>query len=686
MKNLVTNHLNQNLFLLIFLSLVFVSCTKTLPLLEDPNPVDDNSIFGDLVVSENFDWETSSVVKASVYTLSNTGSAISGIKISLRTDYSVYDGKDIASGFTNSNGHFETDYRFATITDSLVLATNYLGFVSEVKVPITNGNLDYVFGGIPDRTDDEPVAPSFKRTSDSDTEIDLKDLGDWKSDGTPKYLEKNDDEISSDFLSDLNDALPEYQPVPDYHPEYLLDQFQQYITITEESDVYVTFVTEGASYLNTLCFYTFDENDPPQSIDDIEEATIIFPNASFKNSGGGLYSGDKVNIGEFDAGTSIGWLLISDAYDTKEKEVTDGKNYFFSQKNLNPESNPDNQQHIVLLKDEERDLFLIAFEDMERPDGDNDFNDVVFYVTSNPVDGISNTGIPKMGEVYVDNDTDKDGVDNNSDAYPEDATKAFNSYYPSQGNYATIAFEDLWPSKGDYDFNDLVLDYNYNTITNADNKVVQLEGDFIVRANGAGFKNGFGFELGNILSSQVNSVSGSDLQEGYIGLNSNGTEAGQTNATIIVFDNAKNQNQGNWNTDPTKTFVEPTETIHIVVKFTTPISLDQFGLAPFNPFIIINKERGREVHLPNYQPTNLADLSYFGEFNDDSNLSSGKLYKTVGNLPWAINFPSKFDYPIEKASISTPYLKFISWVESSGALFPDWYIDLATYRNSDFIY
>ncbi|MBN1650532.1 MAG: LruC domain-containing protein [Bacteroidales bacterium] len=684
MKNFATKHLIKTGFLYVLVALLFVSCTKTLPLLEEPTPVDENSVFGELIVNENFDWETSSYVKSSIYTLSNTGTAISDIKVSLRTDYLANNGKDIAGGFTNSDGHFQMDYRLATITDSLVVATNYLGFVSGVKVPVIDGNLNWTFGGVPDRTDEESAAAAFKRTSD--TEIDLKDLGSWKSDGTPRYLEKDEDDISSDFLADLNDALPENQPVPDYHPEYLSDQFQQYITITEESDVYVTFVTEGAGYLNTLCFYTFNENNPPESIDDIDEATIIFPNASFKHSGGGLYSGDKVKIGEFDAGTSIGWLLIADGFDTKEKDVKDGRNYFFSQKNLNPENNPDNQQHIVLLKDEERDLFLIAFEDLERPDGDNDFNDVVFYVTSDPADGISNTGIPKMGEVYVDNDTDKDGVDNTSDAYPEDVTKAFNNYYPSQGNYATLAFEDLWPSKGDYDFNDLVLDYNFNTITNADNKVVQLEGDFIVRANGAGFKNGFGFELSNILSSQVNSVSGNDLQEGYINLNNNGTEAGQTNATIIVLDNAKNHNQGFWNTDPSKAFVEPTKTVRIVITFTSPISQDQFGLAPFNPFIIINEERGRELHLPNYQPTNLADLSYFGEYNDDSNLSSGKLYKTVGNLPWAINFPSQFDYPIEKASISTPYLKFISWVESSGTLFPDWYLDLSGYRDTDYIY
>jgi hypothetical protein len=32
--------------------------------------------------------------------------------------------------------------------------------------------------------------------------------------------------------------------------------------------------------------------------------------------------------------------------------------------------------------------------------------------------------------------------------------------------YGTLAYEDLWPSKGDYDFNDLVVDYDFNIVKN----------------------------------------------------------------------------------------------------------------------------------------------------------------------------------------------------------------------------
>lgn len=668
--------------ILISLSVGISSCTKSLPQLEDPNPPSEETVFGNLIVSDNFNWETSITVSATIQTLDNTGVPISHVKVSLNTDYELFAGKKIISGYTNASGVFEFNSNIASAIDSLVVSTDYLGFVRELKIPIIDGKIDYTFGGVPVPHEEEPDLP--KNKSSLDTDIDLETIGKWYNDGTPKYLEKNGDHITSDFLAEINTAFPENKPVPQYHPEYLENNYDQNIYLNQSADVWVTFVAEGAGYLNTLAYYTFDKNDPPQEMDDIDEATIIFPNASFKNSGGGLNSGDKVYLGQFSAGTSIGWLLIADGYEEKGHKVTDGENYFFSHKNLNPEHDKENQQHVVVLKDAKRNIFVISFEDMERPDGDADFNDVIFYATCNPASAVDDSSIPIMGDVEEDTDADDDGVEDNFDDYPNDAAMAFNNYYPSQGNYATLAFEDLWPSKGDYDFNDLVLDYNFNTITNADNKVVKLKGTFSIRAIGAGFHNGFGFELENILSNQIQSVTGTELQEGYISLNGNGTETGQKNATIIVFDDAKNH--GNWNTDPTTAYIPPTELFEVVITLTAPIAADQFGLAPFNPFIIVNKERGREIHMANYSPTDLVNLDYFGTFNDDSNEATGKYYKTTGNLPWVINIPTPFDYPIEKVSIATPYLKFIPWVESSGTLFTDWYLDLPSYRNSTFIY
>jgi hypothetical protein len=549
------SRLITTLFLLLIFSIS--SCVKKLPIQENPiTDYNDETILSGLTINEHFDWETSNIVNSSIQTLSNTGTAIPNIKVSLFTDYEIFDGKEIISGYTNANGLFEIDYRFASATDSLVVATDYLGFVTEVKVPIIAGKLNYIFGGIPAESNIVGVAPSYKSTEDFD-DIDLNFLGSWDDDGVPSYLVSPRDDITYDFLIDINSSLPSKESVPDNHPEYLFDSYEQTITLTETANIWITFVSEGSKDRNTLAYYTFDSNNPPEDDNDITECTVIFPNASFKRSKGGLYSGDKVDLGQFSAGTSIGWLLITDAYDKKDYIVEEGDDYIFSHKVLNELSDSPYQQHIVMLKDINRERFIIAFEESERPKKDEDFNDNIFYATVSPVSAIEDGLYPTIGSNVVDNDRDDDGVDNTFDDYPDDNTKAFNNYYPSKTNLATLAFEDLWPSKGDYDF---------NTITNANNDVVKLEGEFIVRAIGAGFHNGFGFELKNILTGQVSAASGSSLQEGYINLNSNGTEAGQTNATIIVFDNAKNL--GYWNTDPTSPFITPTEIVNIDITLT----------------------------------------------------------------------------------------------------------------------
>ncbi|MEA3505696.1 MAG: LruC domain-containing protein [Bacteroidota bacterium] len=287
-------------------------------------------------------------------------------------------------------------------------------------------------------------------------------------------------------------------------------------------------------------------------------------------------------------------------------------------------------------------------------------------------------------------DSDGDGIQDSDDDYPNDPARAFNNFMPAAG-YGSLAFEDLWPGKGDYDFNDLLLDYQFTTVTNALNKVTDVEGSFVVRAIGAGLRNGFGFQFpGNSIQTSDITVSGSILKDNYITLNDNGTEAGQEKPTIIVFDNANKillTNSGfGANVDPNVPYVEP-DTIAISIAFTTnTYVISDIDIVNFNPFLIVDEERGKEIHLADYPPTSLMDKSYFGTMDDDSNPNTGKYYKTDENLPWAINIPESFDYTIEKAKITSGHLKFYEWAISSGSDYADWYQNKTGYRNSDNIY
>ena len=289
-------------------------------------------------------------------------------------------------------------------------------------------------------------------------------------------------------------------------------------------------------------------------------------------------------------------------------------------------------------------------------------------------------------------DTDGDGVIDSEDAYPNDSTRAFNNYFPAEIK-GSLVFEDSWPSKGDYDMNDVVVDYQFKNITNAHNQLVETFATFTLKASGASYNNGFGFQLAtNDIPSSAMQVTGSSIKESYLMLNSNGTEQGQNKSTMIVFDNAYDvlQYPGSglgFNTTPGAPYVTPyTITLHIIY---TPYTYteQQLDIAHFNPFIIVNKVRGKEVHLLDYAPTALVNPAFFGTGDDKSVPAQGKYYKTANNLPWALNMYNGFNYPNEKAEITKAYLHFIDWVLSNGTSYTDWYTNTAAgYRNNTNIY
>lgn len=290
----------------------------------------------------------------------------------------------------------------------------------------------------------------------------------------------------------------------------------------------------------------------------------------------------------------------------------------------------------------------------------------------------------------VATDTDGDGIQDADDDFPSDPARAFVNYFPASG-YGSLAFEDLWPGKGDYDFNDLVVDYGFEIVTNASNKVSDVISNTVVRAIGAGFNNGYGFQFSNdqIQDNDV-FVTGSSLENNIVTLAENGLEIGQDKPTVIVFDNAKNVLQAisgfGVNVEQDAPYVEP-DTVVINIAFTPGLyEIADLDLVNFNPFIIIDGIRGKEVHLPNYMPTSLVDLAYFGTSDDDSDPAIGRYYKTANNLPWAINIAESYDYTVEKSEITSGYLHFGDWAESSGGIYQDWYQNLSGYRNDAHIY
>lgn len=658
----------------------FNSCIKS------PNdiPVDETSI-DNMVISPNFKFVTTQDVDVNISTLDNTGSPVKNIRVNVYSDLPEKGGALIISGATDQNGLLSVAYKIPAWVDSLAVGTDAIGFVNMQKVKVTSGSLNVVLGGKKQSSSGKrSVEAIFNATSSI-----FKSLGTYDALGVPNYLTTPDDVVDAAFLSDLNATLPEGVDLPNTFPKYFNNANQSNLHLLEPSDVYVSFVHEGTKTTNTLAFYKYKVGSAPQAPADIDTLFVIFPNTSYSGSGGGLSSGNRVKIGSFPAQTMIGWALIKGGY--SGTSVTTGQTIFYADKGLNPEKNVNLTKHTVFFNDIGRAKFLLAFEDIDRTVGngsDNDFNDVVFHVTSNPIVAINPVDVPVP--TYTAADADKDGVSDNFDAYPSDPAKAFNNYYPAQGTVGTLSFEDQWPYKGDYDLNDMVIDYNFNQVTNATNQVVQIIASLTVKAIGASYHNGFGIQL-PITSDLVASITGTDVRKSIISKNPNGTEAKQSKATIIMFDDAFNllPHPGGKdlgvNTTIGAPYVTP-KTIVITISLASPVSLSSMGTPPYNPFIFINQNRGREVHLIDHLPTDLADKSLIGSAQDHGDPATGKYYVTVPGQPYAIDIAGPFDHPVEKAMVTKAHLKFFNWGQSGGTQYYDWFKPLTGYRNDANIY
>ncbi len=672
------------------------------------------------VAPDGFNYNTSKTVQIEIRLLTNTNQPISGVPVNFFDPKSTSSTQSLFKAISDKNGNVTGTLTIPGYLDTMVVRTSYIGLPVDVKVKLVNNTLLATIGGsngvsgnvVADVQEESgygkiSLSASTKAGTDFSYPIntDYPNLFDVsgryvQSDGRPSYL-AGKDAVSASLLDNINASLPEGQELGSTHPDYMASSAVNTVNMVKASEVWVTFVHEGAGYKNSLAYYVYDTNNPPTTENAIKEATYVFPNAT-TGVDGALETGDKVKLKNVPAGKSIGFVLLQDAWSAKKGPkgkysnywgVNTGSQKFYSNTAINPESTK--KKHSIMLYDDENDLFVMGFEDLNRESAsannglasDNDFNDLVIYITSNPVDAISTDGVPIIDKA---DDADGDGVKDNFDEFPNDPTRAYKNYYPARDAYATIAFEDNWPKTGDYDLNDLVMKYRYTYVTNAQNKVVELFAEYDVAASGADNKNGFGVEF-PFSSSLIKEVTGQKISGSYIQFAANGTEAGQSKAVIIPFDSQDNVVRNPDGVQFVNTLMEQNkvsgEVINLKISFNSPIDASTLGEAPYNPFLISNGQRGVEIHLPGYSPTNKADKSLFGTEADNSSETANRYYLTTDNRPWGLNFTEQFDYPVERQNIENAYLHYMDWARSGGKTFTDWYKTTGSeYRNTAYIY
>jgi hypothetical protein len=188
------------------------------------------------------------------------------------------------------------------------------------------------------------------------------------------------DNISDSLLAFIDSLLPESKNLTLSHPELFSSSAIADISVTQASDVYVTFVKQGGIWNNALAFYTYSTSQPPASAKDIKNIIYFFPNVGHLST---LTPGDKVKIGSFTSGTSIGFVLMQNAWDSTKATLNNDAVHFCTNDVLNPETDVTKKKHAVIIPYNPESKVLVGFEDFNRMDPacDNDFNDVLFYCT-----------------------------------------------------------------------------------------------------------------------------------------------------------------------------------------------------------------------------------------------------------------------------------------------------------------
>lgn len=545
----------------------------------------------------------------------------------------------IATGFTDIQGRYIKPASFPTAVSEVYIYSPDFGVPTLYKTKVVGSDVSakITFENALD------VTPVDSSTRSAQTRSSLKFitnvipnvLGTWNvNTGRPNYLDASQ-KINVDAT--LKSYITTYFPEGKNNVGTNLVSDDADILIKEDANVVVNYFGGDTGAQSVFAYYCYSEN---ASIDEIRQAAkhacvIIFPNAH--KSSLGNYSGVAVNLkyinetGSFPeeeperipAGTKIGFLIWNDGW----RGVKANGNMFYSTKSLNSDKISHTAIFAAKNKAGER-VNVITMEDWKN--GENDYNDVAFVISSNPIAAIEVPDVPNPG--------DRQGTEKYS---------------------GVLGFEDNWPEQGDYDLNDVVMKYQSSVDYNIDNKVLNIIDKFTLAWTGANYKNSFAYEVPFDLSKASK-------------VTVNGSEASSYSGNVItLFKDAKAElGVSNVNAEDMINQNIQEKTYTVSIQFNNPTLDKSVVVAPYNPFIKVFNS-ATEVHLTDHKPTTGAN----NRFPSGADISRGDVDGTYfickDGFPFAIHVDARLDASIlnldlkkENQRIDKTYPKFAEWAKT----------------------
>jgi len=543
----------------------------------------------------------------------------------------------IATGFTDIQGRYIKPASFPTAVSEVYIYSPDFGVPTLYKTKVVGSDVSakITFENALD------VTPVDSSTRSAQTRSSLKFitnvipnvLGTWNvNTGRPNYLDTSK-KINVDAT--LKSYITTYFPEGKNNVGTNLVSDDADILIKEDANVVVNYFGGDTGAQSVFAYYCYSEN---ASIDEIRQAAkhacVIFPNAHKSNLGN--YSGVAVNLkyinetGSFPeeeperipAGTKIGFLIWNDGW----RGVKANGNMFYSTKSLN--SDKISHTAIFAAKNKAGDrVNVITMEDWKN--GENDYNDVAFVISSNPIAAIEVPDVPNPG--------DRQGTEKYS---------------------GVLGFEDNWPEQGDYDLNDVVMKYQSSVDYNIDNKVLNIIDKFTLAWTGANYKNSFAYEVPFDLSKASK-------------VTVNGSEASSYSGNVItLFKDAKAElGVSNVNAEDMINQNIQEKTYTVSIQFNNPTLDKSVVVAPYNPFIKVFNS-ATEVHLTDHTTTGANN-----RFPSGADISRGDVDGTYfickDGFPFAIHVDARLDASIlnldlkkENQRIDKTYPKFAEWAKT----------------------
>jgi LruC domain-containing protein len=680
---------------------VFASCTQGLE--------DGTSKNGSETVDTNFKFTTRTNHLVSLTAINETGKKSANALFSIyTTDPSNGDGGrydsiyPIFQGYTNVTGDISVTLSIPDACKKLYVYPEYAWYGYPQEVAVTDLGTTMVFDG---SSLTRAVAATRNDAAGTGTDITRDPVNKggtskyysyFVEDGTGKEFEFSDgslipgagvvstEELTEGFKSMVNAMFPEQEKkaINHAHDADLAKTTDIHVTSDAGAKMWVTFIGDGGystkasnwDCCNSLAYYTYTADEKPDKDYDVNylssdkyHLTVVLPNVNpryiatgtrvqmlyYDRAKGkyvetfpkGTYVGFDLNYCGYNAGYKYTSNKRGFACDGDIKKLKDGYCYQYCS---SAAFNYEQETHGILLWNDTYKCYIVGMERQGNTnkrynngkEGDKDFNDILAKLTVTPNDGTAQ----------------------------EEAATAQTVEQVTSTQVGTLAFEDGWPNKGDYDFNDFVTEYEYTLGKNTQNQVFYIRLKFTPKAVGASYNNGFAVEL---------PVDPSNIDVANITGGATLEDAAASKAVIVVYNNVRGAFDGAGgfiNTSKGSSTVTGASK-DIIIPLVNPVAESTLAYDTFNPFLIINGNRGREVHLVDHTPTSKADMSLLGTSVDKSDAATGVYYRMDNRYPWAIDLSTTtWQWPYENVVITEAYPTFGSWYEKwSGGTSANWY-------------